>query len=30
MGEEGGLVALQFFGYFKRQLERLIFNQRFY
>ena len=28
-GGEGGLVALQFFGYLKRQLELLIFNERF-
>ena len=27
---EGGLVALQFFGYLERQLELLIFNERFY
>ena len=29
-GGGGGLVALQFFGYLKRQLELLIFNERFY
>ena len=29
-GGEGGLVALQFFGYLKRQLELLIFNERSY
>ena len=29
-GREGGLVALQVFGYLKRQLELVIFNERFY
>ena len=29
-GGEGGLAALQFFGYLKRLLELLIFNERFY
>ena len=30
MGGEGGLAALQFFGYLKRLLELLIFNESFY
>ena len=28
--EGGGLVALQLFGYLKRQLELLVFNECFY
>ena len=30
MSEGGGLVALQFFDYLKKQLELLIFYKRFY